>query len=513
MEKYFIGPFNMRGFKIIGLTVFLFYLVSCSPTREERIETLFKNQCAGCHMAPSPEDLPKHLWETSVLPDMGARMGIRDSTYSPYVGLPFSEQEQMIRSGVYNQKPTISREAWALLKDYIIQMAPDSLPKIPHRDFKKGLTLFKQKEINLDSIPGSSITFLEIENEGGAIITANLKGDISKYDFKKNKTIKRDNFEMPITWYSNSKNVDYVTMVGILDPSERKRGKIFKVSNESLDQIAMDMHRPVHSTIYDFDNDGKDEVLVSEFGHLTGALCLWELVGERYKKNVLLGQPGIIRTIVKDMNNDGKADIILLSTQGNEGITILYQTAPLSFQSETVIRFSPVYGSSWFDLLDYDGDGDEDIITVHGDNADKTYVHKPYHGMRIHINDGANNFEEKYFFPMYGATRFTANDFDEDGDIDIALVSSFPSYQESSDFSFVYLENKDAKNFKFEMFGLDEPSLGRWLLIDSNDIDGDGDKDIVLSTFSYYFNPVPKDLLKDWRKSDLDFMVLENTKR
>ena len=114
---------------------------------------------------------------------------------------------------------------------------------------------------------------------------------------------------------------------------------------------------------------------------------------------------------------------------------------------------------------------------------------------------------------MYGATRFTADDFDEDGDIDIALISSFPDYEENSDFSFVYLENKDAENFKFEMYGLDEPSLGRWLLIDSGDIDGDGDIDIVLSTFSYYFTPVPELLEKTWQKSNLDLLVLENLKQ
>ena len=503
----------MRGFKIICSITFLFCIVSCSPRPEERGANLFNNQCASCHVAPSPKDLPKYLWETSVLPEMGARMGIRNKNYSPYAGLPFSEQEQIIRSGVYSQRATISKEDWVLLKDYIIQMAPDSLPRIPQRDLKKGLTLFKEIPINLDSIPGSSITFLDIENEDGQIITANLQGKISHYDFKENKIVKAANFVSPVTWYSRSKNIDYVTMVGILNPSQFKRGKVYKTSNEALDEIATELHRPVHSTIYDLDNDGNDEVLISEFGHLTGALSLWNLDSTQYKKSVLMGQPGIVRTIVKDMNNDQKADIILMSTQGNEGITILYQTSPLSFRSETVIRFNPVYGSSWFELLDYDGDGYDDIITVHGDNADKTYVNKPYHGMRIYINDGTNNFEEKYFFPMYGATRFTADDFDEDGDIDIALISSFPDYEENSDFSFVYLENKDAENFKFEMYGLDEPSLGRWLLIDSGDIDGDGDIDIVLSTFSYYFTPVPELLEKTWQKSNLDLLVLENLKQ
>ena len=503
----------MNKFVTIPLVTFLVFIIISCTTKEKKAQVLYANQCASCHLAPDINALPKAIWKDAILPEMGARMGIRDSAYSPYSGYSLSEKEMLMRSGVYSQKAAISKEDWNLLKDYILRMAPDSLPEIPKRTLQRGLPIFKSKAVNLDSIPGSSISFLEVDGKQGAIKSANLKGDISTYDYEKNKIVKKDNFENPITWYSENAKADFITMVGILNPSEIAKGKIYEVSEGSVRQIANDLHRPVHTTVYDLDNDGSDEILVSEFGHLTGALSLWKLDGEKYTKKVLLGQPGVMRTIVKDMNNDNKEDIILLSTQGNEGVTILYQTTPLSFRSETVIRFSPVYGSSWFDLLDYDGDGDDDIVTVHGDNGDKSYVNKPYHGMRIHINDGSNNFEEKFFYPMYGATRFTANDFDEDGDIDFALLSSFPDYEDAPEFSFVYLENQDSGNFKFDMFGLEKPNLGRWLLIDSNDVDGDGDKDIVLSAFSYYFTPVPEDLWEAWRTSNVDLLILENTKR
>ena len=147
---------------------------------------------------------------------------------------------------------------------------------------------------------------------------------------------------------------------------------------------------------------------------------------------------------------------------------------------------------------------------VQGDNADKSYVKKPYHGMRIYLNNGQNQFEEKFFYPLYGATRFVANDFDKDGDVDIAIVSSFPDYEKSPELSFVYLENLDSKKFKFKAQGLEKPSLGRWLLMDSGDIDNDGDQDIVLSSFTYYFTPVPDNLFKAWSASDVDLMILEN---
>jgi len=92
----------------------------------------------------------------------------------------------------------------------------------------------------------------------------------------------------------------------------------------------------------------------------------------------------------------------VMTAQGYEGISILYQFGNLDFKAEQVIRFSPISGSSWFEVLDYEGDGDQDIITVHGDNGDKTPILKPYHGLRIHLNDGSNHFSEAFFYPFYG---------------------------------------------------------------------------------------------------------------
>lgn len=118
-------------------------------------------------------------------------------------------------------------------------------------------------------------------------------------------------------------------------------------------------------------------------------------------KKRLLDSPGVIKTMLRDMNDDGKDDL-LVTSQGDESITVFYQRATLVFEAEQLLRFSPVYGTSWFDLLDYDGDGDLDIATVHGDKADESFVHKPYHGMRIHINEGTSGIRESFFSHFIG---------------------------------------------------------------------------------------------------------------
>jgi hypothetical protein len=445
---------------------------------------------------------------------MAARMGIRKPGYSPFAKYSFDEQEAMMKTGVFSVAPAMSLDDWNLLESYILKLAPEKLDSIPHQMVENNSSQFRTATVNLDSAVGSTITFLDVNPDTGAILASDFNGRIMEYNHSLKKVIAKDNFDVGITSYIEKDSISFVTLVGNLNPSELAYGRVYKKTKNGVSEILNNLHRPVHNSMHDFDNDGTDEIIVSEFGNLTGKLSLWKTKGnEPYQKRVLLGQPGVIRTIVSDMNNDGKDDIIALTSQGNEGITILYQTKDLNFKSDQVLRFNPVFGTSWFDLIDFNKDGFKDIITVHGDNADRTFVNKPYHGMRIHLNDGNNGFEEAYFYALHGASRFVANDFDKDGDIDIGLVSSFPDYEKTPELSFLYLENTGSDKIDFIASRLKDHSLGRWLIVDSGDVDNDGDDDIVLGSFTYYFTPVPDDLFEKWSSSNVDLMILENQLR
>lgn len=107
--------------------------------------------------------------------------------------------------------------------------------------------------------------------------------------------------------------------------------------------------------------------------------------------------------------------------------------------------------------------------------------------------------------------RFTAKDFDQDGDIDFGIISTFPDYTNKPEYSIVYLENLDAKSYKFQTYSFEEANLSRWFLLDSGDIDKDGDTDIILSAFTHVFTPVPSEITSAWDKNNVDFMILENT--
>jgi hypothetical protein len=439
-------------------------------------------------------------------------MGVRDSNYNPYKGYSYTAQYGIRQSGVYSPVPTISQEDWKKLKDYVIGLAPEGLPGIVENSEVQTLEQFNFRPISIDSVPGAAISFLDYNRNNKTIVVGNLDGRVNTFHYSQGGAQPIFSAQSAVTALNTTDLGDYITSVGVLDPSQQKAGSILLRHGQTIDTLASGLHRPVHSLVHDFNKDGDPEIVLCEFGHLTGELSLLQKGANGiYEKSVLVQGPGAIRSVVRDLNKDGKDDIVFLKAQGDENITVLYQKEDLTFASDVLLRFSPLFGTSWFEMVDFDKDGDEDIITVHGDNADKTQILKPYHGMRIHLNNGKNEFHESFFYPMYGASRSAVFDYDQDGDLDIALISTFPDYQDRPVRSFVYLENTGNEDFGFKVRVLPENIDGKWFLMKAADIDADGDQDIILSTFTYYFTPIPEDLAQKWSRSLTDLIVLENT--
>ena len=379
---------SVKNFIVLAIILFAtMFLGSCAPGQPKKEEALYSEYCASCHIAPKIEELPKDIWKDHVLPDMASRMEIEEMYNDP----------NEVTSGV---RPKIKLQDWLDLQNYIVHMAPEKLEvnKIPKSD---RLRLFKPKEMALDDQNGALITYLEFVNNGTDLFYGDISGILRAYSFNNEKSKHIYNGTTPITWYNSKDSLEVFTEVGILDPSEKEQGKLITKVAEDTMVLENTFHRPVHTLVEDLNHDGENELVVSEFGDKTGRLSLLtKNAAGNYDKTVLLNLPGCIRTLTKDMNKDGKMDLIAIFSQGNESITIFYQTEDLKFRAEKVLEFSPVYGSSWFELVDYNADGYDDIITVNGDNADKSYVHKPYHGMRIHLNNGDNTFTEAFFLSI-----------------------------------------------------------------------------------------------------------------
>ena len=115
-------------------------------------------------------------------------------------------------------------------------------------------------------------------------------------------------------------------------------------------------------------------------------------------------------------------------------------------------------------LVDFDGDGISIYSQPTATNADYALLLKPYHGVRLYLNDGRNRFAEAYFLPLNGAYKAQAADFDGDGDFDIAAIGFFADYAGAPAEAFVYLRNEGGMQFAPSTF--DEVLAGRWLTMD-----------------------------------------------
>ena len=74
--------------------------------------------------------------------------------------------------------------------------------------------------------------------------------------------------------YIEKDTVAYITDIGILDPSELSTGRIIAAYKDNYVTIPDTLHRPVNNLVVDLNNDGIEEMVVSEFGYLTGELSL-----------------------------------------------------------------------------------------------------------------------------------------------------------------------------------------------------------------------------------------------
>lgn len=494
--------------QIIFIITIIFIIISAilisslltHKKEQVHLENQYNVHCGSCHLTPNLSNIPKYLWKSKVLPEMAKRMGLKD--YED--GSPrYSDVEKyhIELNKAYPQVPLLDSLKWQHLYDYIIRMAPDSVPNLPVRKGRNSLlTQFESSFKIVNNLkPAGGIVNINFDNNTKELLVGDVFGQLHNW---KNQSEIKLALNSPIVSSVWQESTLFATEIGIMNPSEVPKGVIYSVNSDTIIPLFKELHRPVYTEIVDLNDDGKKEIIICEFGHLTGQLSILVEVDSVFKKRTLMALPGSIKVEVVDIDNDGKKDIVALFAQGREGIYIFYQKNNLEFDVDPVVLMKPEYGSSWFSLLDYNKDGHLDILLVNGDNADYSRFLKPYHGVRLFINNGKNGFNEKWFYPINGATRVLVDDFDMDGDLDFAVLSFFPDFDDGLEEGFVYLENKDTANYVFTAHTTEDAKSGNWLVMEKGDFDDDGDMDIVLGNFSM----LAANKFRSKKKNDLLFL-------
>lgn len=471
---------------------------------------LAKIHCSSCHLFPEPDALDRRSWQEYILPRMGYMLGVlpTDSIEGGFIETA-AKQEAFNNPLLFRKNPTLSKKEWTAIQQYYLKNSPVELPvaeQIKYQKTDEGLFDIKFPDIYLSP---PSTTYIEIKNQEIVYGDAHSR----KLYFSDNKLSLKSAAnagEVPV-WVNETDQAYLVTSMGAFSPTDYPVGKIIYLPKEKEGSpfILIDsLKRPVHTSISDLNQDGLFDIVTCEFAKWTGSLSWWKNNGKgHFKKSVLRNMPGAIKAYARDMNNDQLMDIVALFGQGDEGIFIYYNQGNGDFKEERVLRFPPSYGSSFFNVFDYDKDGHLDFIYTNGDNADFPPITKPYHGIRIFKNNGQQEFDEIFFQPMPGAYQAIPNDYDQDGDWDIVAISFFPDFEEKNNSSILYLENSGELNMNIHR--LPYADKGRWIVMDDGDFDNDGDIDLAIGSLAFEVLPATG-IVKQWTKDGIPFILLEN---
>jgi hypothetical protein len=489
--------------KITLLVIFVStILFDCCQNSDKEAEQLAKTHCGSCHQYPEPSLLDKTTWERSVLPQMAVMCGIP------------SEIAKITASQL------IPDAAWLKIKAFYLTEAPKQLP-VQDRSSEIGKLegLFVPQLANISGKEIPNFTCVRIDTSNHLVHASDelnhqwwvLGPDaqtITKFDNQAAVT----NIEFVQNPNTAFGTILLATYAGInVKVTNQKLGSAALVNLKNMEKpkaLLSKLYRPTQVLLADLDHDKTEELVAAEYGYAEGTLAVYQATKTgTFAKKILNAGAGNIKNIVVDLDKDGQLDIVSLFAQGNERLMFYKNKGGLNFEEKLLLQFPPSYGSSYFELKDFNKDGYLDILYTCGDNADYSSILKPYHGVYLFENQGNNQFKQSKFFALNGAYKAIAEDFDQDGDLDIAAIGFFADFDQQADEGFVFLENQGGDLIPK---GLNITALGRWIAIDAGDVDGDGDIDLVLG--SHPASPSPGLLRESWYKGP-GVVVLLNQKK
>lgn len=199
----------------------------------------------------------------------------------------------------------------------------------------------------------------------------------------------------------------------------------------------------------------------------------------KFQQKVLDPRHGASHVLITDWNRDGLPDFVTLFSQEHETIVAFLNEGTGHFKSETIYQApDPAYGSSCIELVDFDGDGDLDLLFTNGDTMD-SFELRPSHSVQWLENQGRFPFQHHRLAPLTGAYGITHGDFDQDGDIDLAACTMTWDYAQPRN-TIVWYEQTAPGQFLAHPL---DYSRGQHPVITAGDFDADGDIDLAVGNF------------------------------
>lgn len=469
-------------------------------------QQLAQQHCGTCHLIPSPDLLDKETWVKHVLPAMAPNLGL-----------------EVYPGGVYyaGQKAAITFDKWQKLIAYYQTLAPAKLEvSSPPTPATNDWAVFSLQKPQTNTTQVAMTTMVSVDTIGHQLYSSDaLRSDLSHWDPHLRPTLFKQlrSAAVHATFFRDDKGNErgLLTSLGTMRAADIAKGELITVDlsgkrGADSSAIATDLPRPLQSIPADFNKDGLMDWIVCGFGHLRGGLYwLKQQPNHTFSKLPIKEIAGASQATVGDFNADGWPDLIVLFAHADEGVWLFLNNKKGGFTERNLLRFPSVYGSTSFQVVDFNKDGLLDLLYTCGDNSDYSKILKPYHGLYVYLNQGDFRYKQAYFYPINGCTKAIAADFDQDGDLDIATIAFFADFQRNPAEGCLYFEQQ--KLLQFRPHALPVSTYGRWICMDVNDVDQDGDADIVLGNFSKTF--IIQEGVKPTWDTHLPLIVLKNKTR
>lgn len=290
---------------------------------------------------------------------------------------------------------------------------------------------------------------------------------------------------------------------GDLDIAVAVLGKLFP-TNDKIGALILLEHLPDHSfsphTILsetarvsdvrsgDIDGDGDLDLAVTQFGYTDGKFgWLRNNGGWNFEYAPVQQLEGGIHGILEDMNGDGNLDAVVLISQDYERVYMFEGDGKGNFKENLIHQADTnEFGSSGIWIEDLDLDGSQDIIFTNGDAFDYSPPHPwPWHGVQWLKNTGNGKFDFQHLTDLGGASCAAVTDFDQDGDVDIFVGSTFNDWDDPTSASLIFLENNGDMTFVKRTVS-NTPTHIQSIAV--ADINGDGKNDLI-SGCMHVFEP------------------------
>ena len=472
-------------------------LILARGTLADPTEAVVERACSTCHAVPSPQVLPRDSWRTVlyemagiIMANVGAPRGAPPASLDFDVEQLTHYYEERAPRELPVPEPWPSPDAPARFVRRPMRLAPGvplaSRPAMPFvanarffdldgsgrlqvvaADMTSGLVLVgdpRTPEAGLRVIAQAGnpchLEPVDLDRDGLMDLVVADLGDVPPEDHEKGRVL----------WLRLRKDGSYETIV-----------------------LARGLPRVADVEAADVDGDGDKDLIVAAFGwRSVGGILLLENVTKNgaspsFVRREIDPRPGTIHVPVADLDGDGRPDFVALLAQHYESVEFFRNDGKRGFQPQPLYKAPhPAWGSSGLQLVDFDGDGDLDILVTNGDMLDD-FLLKPYHGIRWLENKGGLRFEEHPLANLPGVHRAVAADLDGDGDMDVVAgayvrfkVGNGPPRSRPDLASLVWLEQE--KPGQWKRHTLEQGA--HHLTLDVADYDKDGDVDIVVGDFA-----------------------------